>query len=246
MAHALLYPSENYCSRTSCVENTMPNLARFVETSLTGDLSHAYSDERRARIIAATIQECAAKGFRGATIVGISKRARVSTASIYVEFATRERLLAETIAFASTIITADLVATVTETEPRARLAALLIRHCATFAHPHAAWLYRAHVSAELSNELKMVQAGIIGRARIEELWHGELTRLHERGVLDIPNMDEAVNFLLGAVQRPTLIAMLMFRGEKISEQDLKTAARTAVDWLFEQFGNPTPLGANQS
>jgi AcrR family transcriptional regulator len=228
------------------LENATPNLARFVDSSLAGHLSRAFGDERRARIIAATIQECAAKGFRGATIVGISKRARVSTASIYVDFATREQLLVETIAFASPLISADLVATVTETEPRARLVALLIRHCATFTHPHAGWLYRAHVSGELSKELEMVQVGKIGRARIEELWHQELKQLNESGVLNIPEIDEAVNFVLGAVQRPTLIAMLMFRGEKIVEADFKVAARTAVDWLFEQFGNAGPLGTTRS
>jgi AcrR family transcriptional regulator len=228
------------------LENATPNLARFVEGSLAGDLSHALGDERRARIIAATIQECAAKGFRGASIVGISKRARVSTASIYVDFETRDQLLVETIAFASPLISADLVATVTETEPRARLVALLIRHCATFAHPHAGWLYRAHVSGELSKELEMAQVGKIGRARIEELWHHELEQLNESGILKIPNIDDAVNFLLGAVQRPSLIAMLMFRGERISEPDLKIAARTAVDWLFEQFGNAGPLETTRS
>jgi AcrR family transcriptional regulator len=228
------------------LENSTPNLAKFVDGSLTGHLARAFGDERRARIIAATIQECAAKGFRGATIVGISKRARVSTASIYVDFATREQLLVETIAFASQLISADLVATVTETEPRARLVAMLILHCATFTHPHAGWLYRAHVSGELSKELEMAQVGRIARARIEELWHQELNQLNENGILEIPEIDEAVNFLLGAVQRPTLIAMLMFRGEKIVEVDFKMAARTAVDWLFEQFGTAASQGTNRS
>lgn len=217
------------------MKTTDTDLERFVNETLAGDIRRLDSKQRHARIIAAAIQECSEKGFRDAAMVGIAKRARVSTATLYLDFGTRESLLEAAVAFASPMIAAELVHVEAETEPRARLVSLLIRHCALFNHPHASWLYRAHVSGELPKDSMIHRYAQSARRQVEDFWAGELALLHDRNVLSIPNINQAVNFLLGTVQRRSLLAMLLFGMDDVAEPNIEAAAKSAVDWLFGQY-----------
>lgn len=218
------------------MEKTITQLEKFVDDTLSGDVNRLDGSQRQARILAATIMECSQKSFRTAAMSGIAKRARVSTASLYRDFGTREKLLAEATMFAAPLVANELVMAVEETKPRARLVALLIRHCQVFDHPHASWLYRAHVSGELAADSGIVPLSKAARRAIEAFWAKELTALCEAGFLVIPKMAEAINFVLGAVQRRTLIAMLLFGTDDVAKPDLETSATSAVDWLLAQFG----------
>ena len=90
----------------------------------------------------------------------------------------------------------------------------------------------------------MREFGRMARINIEGFWRQELSLLQEQNVLIIPQMDEAINFLLGTVYRRTLLAMLLFGDDDVAKPDLETAAKTAVDWLFHQF-TPTPAMSSQ-
>jgi AcrR family transcriptional regulator len=218
------------------LEKSVSQLEKFVDDALSGDIKRLDKPQRQARILAATIAECSHKSFRTASMAGIAKRARVSTASLYRDFGTREKLLEDATMFAAPLVANELVMEVEETMPRARLVALLIRHCQIFDHPHASWLYRAHVSGELATDSGIVPLSKMARTAIEAFWAKELTTLCDAGLLVIPKMTEAINFVLGAVQRRTLIAMLLFGTDDVAKPDLETSATSAVDWLVAQFG----------
>ena len=217
------------------VVKPVSQLERFVADALSGDIKRLDARKRKARILAATIMECSERSFRTAAMASIAKRAQVSTASLYRDFGTREILLEDTTLFAATLVANELVMDVAETQPRARLIALLIRHCQVFDHPHANWLYRAHVSGELATNSGIMPLVKAARTAIEVFWHKELQALCDAGLLVIPTMNEAVNFILGAVQRRTLLAMLLFGADDVTEPDLKIAASSTVDWLLAQF-----------
>jgi AcrR family transcriptional regulator len=221
------------------VVQSTSDLDRFIEEALSGDIRRLDGEQRRVRILAAAIQECSQKDFRTASMAGIALRARVSTASLYRDFGTREHLLDQAALLAAPLVASELTVQVTETRPRERLIALLIRHCAVFDHPHASWLYRAHVSGALQESSELLKFAKLARENIESFWRHELTTLHGDGVLKVTNMNEAVNFILGAVQRRTLLALLLFGADDVAEPDLETAATSAVDWLFTQFGTNT-------
>jgi AcrR family transcriptional regulator len=219
---------------------SVSRLERFIDEALSDDIRRLDSEQRQARIIAAAIQECSETSFRTASVAGIAKRARVSTASLYRDFGTREKLLENAIIFAAPMLSADLTEKVTETEPRARLIGLLIRHCLIFSHPHASWIYRAHVGGEISEGSGLRAYGKEARTAIEATWYAELEQLQKTGFLALPKIEDGVNFLLGAVQRRTLLAMLLFGDDDVAAPDLKIAATSAVDWLIQQFGAHTP------
>lgn len=218
------------------LEKPVSQLEKFVDDALSGDIKRLDGPQRQVRILAATIMECSERSFRTASMSGIAKRARVSTASLYRDFGTREKLLEVATMVAAPLVANELVMEVGCVQPRARLIALLIRHCQVFDHPHASWLYRAHVSGELSSDTGIVPLSKAARAAIETFWRNEISALCDAGYLVISEMTEAVNFVLGAVQRRTLLAMLLFGTDDVAKPDLETAATTAVDWLLAQFG----------
>jgi TetR/AcrR family transcriptional regulator, regulator of autoinduction and epiphytic fitness len=217
------------------LDRSISRLEEFVHEALSVDIRRLDSEQRHARILAAAIQECSERSFRSASVAEIAKRARVSTASLYRDFGTREKMLEAAISFALPLVLAELTAQVEETDPRARLIALLIRHCAIFDHPHASWLYRAHVSGELAQGSGIHEYALAGRTGIEAFWYDELAKLEDVGILSIPDKRRAVNFLLGAVQRRTLLAMLLFGSDDVAGPQLETAAASAVDWLWTQY-----------
>jgi AcrR family transcriptional regulator len=228
------------------LDQSVSRLEKFVDEALSGEIRRLDVEQRQARIIAATIQECSQTSFRTASVAAIAKRARVSTASLYRDFGTREKLLEDAILFAAPMVAAELTEQVTETDPRKRLIALLIRHCAVFGHKHANWLYRAYVSGELSSDSGILAYALSARTAIEALWYQELSTLEEAGILSFADKKVAVNFLLGAVQRRTLLAMLLFGADDVAEPNLETAAASAVDWLWNQFAvKPSTQAAMQ-
>lgn len=208
----------------------------FVSDALSGDVRRLDSKQRRVRILAAAIQECSQTGFRDASMSGIAQRARVSTASLYRDFGTREKLLEDSVVFAAPMVAAQFNTPVASTRPRARLIELLIRHGKISGHPHARWMYRAHVSGELSDDVHMSAFGKSARDSMEQFWRGELTALESQNIVKVPQMSEAINFLLGTVQRRTLLAMLLFGNDDVAQPSLDTAATSAVDWFLSQFG----------
>lgn len=214
-------------------------IEKFISDALSDDVRRLDGEQRRARILAAAIQECSQTGFRDASMSGIAQRARVSTASLYRDFGTREKLLEDTVVFAAPMVAAQFNTPVTSTRPRARLVELLVRHGNVSGHPHARWMYRAHVSGELSDGVHMAAFGKSARDSMERFWHAELTALENQNIVKVPHMSEAINFLLGTVQRRTLLAMLLFGSDDIAEPSLETAAASAVDWFLNQFGTQT-------
>jgi AcrR family transcriptional regulator len=208
----------------------------FIESAQNAPVTRRDTDARLARIRAAVIEECVERSFRQATMANIAKRARVSTASLYREFGNREALLEQVAHFTAPLIAADFTAEVTETEPKARLLALLIHHGRIYQNPHANWLYRAHVSGEVGQGRGLIPVGTDTSLRIEAFWVAEIKRLQDVGMIGTVNMRETVNFMLGGVQRRSLGAILLFGPEDVSSPSLEEAAQSAVDWLFALHG----------
>jgi AcrR family transcriptional regulator len=198
---------------------------------------------RLDRIRAATIEECAEKSFRLASMASIAKRAHVSTASLYRDFGSREALLEQVAIFAAPMIAEEFHADRHESDPKARLLALLVHQGRVYKDPHANWLYRAHVSAEVLAGQGLLPIAEETHAQVEAFWANQLVKLQEAGLLAHIDQRETVNGLLGAVQRRTLLAMLLFGPNDKGKPDLEAAAQDAVAWLFETNDHDLPRGA---
>jgi AcrR family transcriptional regulator len=193
---------------------------------------------RLDRIRAAVIEECAQQSFRLVSMASIAKRAKVSTASLYREFGNREALLEHVATFTAPLIAADLVLDMGESEPRKRIVGLLNAQASIFKNPHANWLYRAHVSGEVSDGRGLIPVGAQSRSQIEAFWTKEMEQLQLAGLLSDVEVPDVVNFLLGASQRRSLLALLLFGPRDVSEPSVEAAIESAVDWLLALKDKP--------
>lgn len=210
----------------------MSNVQRFLEKTRLTPIVRGDNSGRLDRIRAAVIEECAEKSYRLASMASIAKRAKVSTASLYRDFGNREALLEHVATYTAPLIAADLVLDMSETEPRERTISLLKAQASIFSNPHANWLYRAHVSGEVEKGQGLIPVGAQSRTQIEAFWRKEVMGLQRNGVATNFCIDDCVNFLLGASQRRTLLALLLFGPHDVGEPSKDVAIESAVDWFL--------------
>jgi AcrR family transcriptional regulator len=207
-------------------------IEEFVSRARTLPLNRAKTEERANRIRAAVIEECVEKSFRHASMADIAKRAHVSTASLYREYSNRETLLGEVANFVAPMIAAEFTKDLGAQDPQERLRTLLIRHGQVFQDPYVTWLYRAHVSGEVFEGRGLIPLGRSTREAIEAFWAQEVSFLEAIDQAGPAQVRQIVNFVLGGVQRRTLVATLLFGPEDESAPDLETAAQSALDWII--------------
>jgi AcrR family transcriptional regulator len=214
----------------------MSQVEAFIEKTRSLPNSSICLESWRDKIRAAVIEECMEKSFRHASMAGIAKRAQVSTASLYREFVDRQSLLEEVANFTAPLIFRDFMRDVETSEPRIRLQTLLVRHGKVFDNPHANWLYRAHVSGEVLEGHGLVPFGKDARNRIEAFWAKELRVLGRIADESPSEIRAIVNLVLGAVQRRSLLAMLLFGLDDQAQPILQTAVAGALDWVIALYG----------
>jgi AcrR family transcriptional regulator len=207
----------------------------FIEKTRSLPLVRGDTVGRLNRIRAAVIEECVEKSFRNASIAAIAKRARVSTASLYREFANRETLLETVVRFAAPMLATEFSRDVEINEPQQRLLALLIHHGQIYRNPHVNWLYRAHVSGEVLEGRGLIQFGRETSNGIEAFWSKEIACLQNIDSASPKEVQHVLNFTLGAVQRRSLTSMLLFGPNDQAEPNLEVAAKSVLDWVMALY-----------
>jgi AcrR family transcriptional regulator len=210
----------------------------FLEKTRAAPFERNDTEARLNRIRAAVIEECAQKSYRLASMAAIAKRAKVSTASLYRDFGNREALLEHVATFTAPMIAADFQVDQQAPTPQARLHALLLAQGAIFQNPHANWVYRAHVSGEVSGGKGLIAIGRETRDQIEAFWANEIKRLQSAGLIGSVDVRETVNFVLGSVQRRTLLAMLLFGPGDAGAPTTQIAASSAIEWVLALKDTP--------
>jgi AcrR family transcriptional regulator len=210
---------------------------KFLEQTRANPVTRGDSGERLNRIRAAVIEECAQKSYRLASIANIAKRAKVSTASLYRDFGNRENLLEQVAMFTTPLIAADFSIDHQGSTPQETIQMLLMAQGAIYQNPHANWVYRAHISGEVSEGKGLLQVGRDTRNQVQAFWENQIKRLQSAGLIGDVDVRETVNFVLGSVQRRTLLAMLLFGLQDQAEPSPQIAASSAIEWIMALKSN---------
>lgn len=192
---------------------------------------------RRTRILASGIQEYSEVGYKAASMAGIARRARVSTATLYREFGDKSALLVACMTYVVTLLTQAITHADVSEDPVKRITHLLINHGTTFGDPFMAWLYRLYAGttqSALASQLTTVARS--GRDSTEAFWRAQLSLLEEQGHIRPHCHATTTNLLLGQVERRTLLAQLLFGSDDQSVPSLEAAARFAAEGLFANLG----------
>lgn len=210
-----------------------------LEALLTQSVGRLDTSARADRIKAAALLECAERGYANFTVAHIANRAKVSTATIYADYADRDALLVAAMEMLFSILAADVIETPEIDDPVRRVEALLLAHGQVYAQPLAIWFARLHVTLAWAGHRHLHEIGRRVFQGIDAFWArflGDLVR--ERFLVPL-DMTLAVPMLLGPIERCTFIAQLSCGGDDAGRVTLEEVARDCAESFFAVWGGPS-------
>jgi AcrR family transcriptional regulator len=191
---------------------------------------------RANRAKAGALIECAEKGYSGLTMAGIAKRAKVSTASLYHDYKDRDNLLVSAIELFLSILANDQIVLPDDPDPYVRVKFLLKAHGQAFEDGFSQWLIRLHINFAWSGHPHLFERGRAIQDRIEETWNALWRQLEVEGYICAPDPQLITDMMLGAIERETIVAGLMFIGQETSITALDDLVEHTAMALFEVWG----------
>jgi AcrR family transcriptional regulator len=191
---------------------------------------------RANRAKAAALIECAEKGYAKLTMGGIAKRARVSTASLYSDYKDRDALLIQAIELVLSILAEDTISLSNDPDPFERVKFLLGAHGRAYGDVFAQWLFRLHIDLAWSGHSHLFGLARVVQDKIETIWDAFWLELMQEGYLVATRPRDLTAILLGAIERQTIIAGLLFGEPAVAGDDLDTLVETTALSLFRVWG----------
>jgi AcrR family transcriptional regulator len=196
------------------------------------------ANARMARLKASALIECAEKGYAALTIADISRRARISTATIYEDFHDRDALLVAAMELLFDIVARDVIQVPDDPDPVRRIEQLLINHGRVYSEPLTVWIFRLHVTLAWSGYPHLFDIGKRVFEGIDAFWAGLLGQMMDEGLLRSLDPASVVPVLLGPVERCTIISRLACGDGDAGRPTLADVARYGAEALFRIWGGP--------
>jgi AcrR family transcriptional regulator len=213
----------------------------LVQASLEAVLSKTGSRHdtiaRFERVKAAALMECAENGYSALTMVGIARRAKVSTASIYAAFEDRDAVLVAAMEMLFTIMAGDVIEVPKNEDAQDRVEQLLIAHGFVYLQPLTLWTFRLHMILAWSGHGHLQEMGLRIFQGIDAFWRCLLGELVAEGHLIDMNYEEVVPLLLGPIERCTIISRLSCGDEENEGLRHEDVARYGAQMLFSLWGS---------
>lgn len=192
---------------------------------------------RLERVKAAALIECAHTGLAGLTIVGIAKRAKVSSASIYTAYSDRDAVLVAAMEMLFAMLATDKIEVPQIADPRERVAQLLIAHGLVYEQPLTLWLFRLHMALVWSGNENLRKISLTVFEGIDGFWQQFLSGLIDEGYLLPLDLKQIVPLLLASVERGTIISRLACGDSGLERPEYTQIAYYAAKQLFDRWGS---------
>ncbi|CCQ74873.1 TetR/AcrR family transcriptional regulator [Magnetospira sp. QH-2] len=193
---------------------------------------------RRQEILAAAFEVFAEKGFRGASMLAVARRAHCSKETLYSWFGGKERLIEEMVLWKSGGLQAALEQMI-DTEPD-DVAAVLNRFgillMTTFVSSPAMLLNRIAIGeAGQAPELGRIMIDK-GRNRILPRFQQYLLAMRDKDLLTFDDVDRASDLFVGVLQGDLRIRVLMGTEPAPDQATIQARAAWATDCFMGLFG----------
>jgi AcrR family transcriptional regulator len=208
-----------------------------LEAVLAQDASRHDATARLERVKAAALMECAEKGYSALTLVGVARRAKVSTASIYAAYKDRDAVLVAAMEMLFAILATDQIAIPPADHPRDQVEQLLIAHGLVYEQAITLWVFRLHMTLVWAGHGHLAEIGQRTFEGIDAFWRGYLGTLNKQGHLAATDVDTIVPVLLSSIERVTIMARLGCGNDEPDRPAYTTMARYAADTLFGLWGS---------
>jgi AcrR family transcriptional regulator len=216
-------------------------LAAYAERVLAQDHSRLDIAGRRTRIQLATMLECSDKGYEAVGMADIAARAKVSTATLYLDYADKEGLFLDVMLLQARLKLdyARLIGNVRFQDAICNITFSIAR---VLADPKFLWFHYVSMASDLSQTPELIAYSRETRDHTEGFWKDYFRDLISRGILGPFDETLAMNLLLGATQRRSVQALVLYGVEDTDEEQIAHLAKISTEFLLRLVG-PGPANA---
>lgn len=210
--------------------------ARYAETTLSEPFNRLDAQARKRRVQVAALLECQAKGYDEATMASVARRAGVSTATLYRDYGEKRDLFSDALGWLGAWRVDQLRSVADAPSNDDLLTRMLASQAKVLADPDFIWLHRATMASQISEWPPIIENARKTRANSEQQWLRALKTLEDAGRLQGVCNLLCVNMLLGAAQRRTVLALVLFGADDSHEPAASVAIETAVEFMMRLHG----------
>jgi AcrR family transcriptional regulator len=215
-------------------------LAAYAERVLAQDSSRLDTEGRKRRIQLATMLECIDHGYENVGMAEIATRAKVSTATLYSDYADKRSLFIDTMKMQARLrIDYDRMI-----DPDARfqdnIASLVFSIARVLADPKFVWFHYVSMASDLSQEHQIMTISRETRHHTEGYWITFIEGLSEHGRLPLMNTPLLINLLLGPTQRKSVQSLVLFGIGDSDDATLARLARHSTEFFLRLAGPVSP------
>jgi AcrR family transcriptional regulator len=211
-------------------------LKAYGERILARDVNRLDGEGRKVRIQLAAMMECVDFGYEAATMASVAARAGVSTATFYQDYPNKRALFLDAILLQSRF-RADYESFIHHySSPRDAFTALNFSIAKVLADPDFLWFHRISMASEISDAPELIASSRATRSYTEGFWCNYLTTLETNGHLNPHDKALTLNALLGPTQRRSVLSMVFFGADDVSEDELSRLALASTDFIWRLVG----------
>jgi AcrR family transcriptional regulator len=216
-------------------------LRAYAERVFASDYDRLDVQGRRVRVQLAAMLVCLRDGYENATMANVAETAKVSTATLYMDYADKQTLFLDAMILQarfrvdySKLIAPDLSA-------GDNMAALVFSIASVLADPDFLWYHYVAMASELSASPQLIASSRETRAHTEGFWLSYFDILIKEGVLVPHDTMVSMNLLLGATQRRSVQSLVLFGKDDVSQEELAHLAVASTAFVLQLYGASTEV-----
>ena len=214
-------------------------LSQFARGLLAQETDRLDTIGRKRRIQLAAMLECIEYGYEAATMARVANRAGVSTATLYLEYHDKPALFLDAIILQSKF-QVNYLGLRRQGDSAAQFIVSMVYSLAqVLADPGFLWFHRISMASEISGAPELVASTRRTRSHTEGFWYDYFEGLVTGGDIISCDLPLTLNLLLGATQRRSVLSMIFFGPDDVSDEEIERLSKASTDFVLRLVGKPT-------
>lgn len=211
-------------------------LRAYAKRIMEEDIDRMNPQNRKVRIKLAAMLTCLNHGYDNASMAAVAEAAKVSTATLYLDYEDKQTLFLDALMMQARFIV-DYHKLIDTSQPHGdTISSLIFSISRVLADPDFLWYHYAVMTSELSAAPDLVDASRETRTHNERFWRELLEQLILAGHLKPHDTLLSMNLLLGATQRGSIQALLLFGPEGAQTEKLADLSVASTAFVLRLFG----------
>jgi AcrR family transcriptional regulator len=212
-------------------------LVSYADRILAQDVNRLDAEGRKIRVQLAAMLECIEHGYEEASMAGVAARAMVSTATLYLDYEDKRKLFVDAMLLQARF-RADYSKLINpDWQTQDAICNMVFSIAAVLGDPKFIWFHYVSMASELSSSPDLIASSRATRDYTEGFWIDYLTRLISEGALVPCDVRLIMNLLLGATQRRSVLAMVLFGTDDVNEDELADSSRASAEFVMRLVAN---------